>query len=127
MEIQETYKVIDKIIKSFKKDRHEHNYLGLMESALALLEYTPTLINYSVEQEAEYRKFEARLADTTIQDDKGIKRNSSAYCETQSKATPFYKEWQRTKNFIELVYELVNIAKKLANSVDSDYISSLNK
>lgn len=81
-----------------------------------MLEYTPTLIDYSVEQEANYRKHEAKMLDTVTEG----KRLTSAYCEAQAKATDSYKEWQKTKQFIELMYEMVNVAKKLANNLDSE-------
>ena len=52
--IENVYSTIDIIIASFKKARHNKDYLTLMSNGLALLEYLPSLINYSVEQEAEY-------------------------------------------------------------------------
>jgi hypothetical protein len=52
-------------------------------------------------------------------DDTG-KRYTSSYAETKSKATDFYAEWQKAKQFIELMYEMVNMAKKLAGSVDKE-------
>jgi len=118
MKIEEVYKTIDVIIASFKKARHNKDYLTLMSNGLALLEYLPSLINYSVEQEGEYRKFEAGMIDE--RDDTG-KRYTSSYSETKAKATDFYKEWQRAKSFIELTYELVQISKKLANSVNNQF------
>lgn len=121
MEISQVYKTIDTIIASFKKARHDKDYLTLMSNGLALLEYLPSLINYSVEQEAEYRKFESNLSD---QKDEFSKRLSSSYCETKAKATDYYKEWQRAKNFIELIYELVQISKKLAGSIDLEMRAS---
>ena len=56
MNIQEVFKTIDVIIASFKQARHNKDYLTLMTNGLALLEYLPGLINYSIEQESEYRK-----------------------------------------------------------------------
>lgn len=123
MKIEEVYKTIDTIIASFKKARHNKDYLTLMSNGLALLEYLPSLINYSIDQESEYRKFEAKMSDE--REDTG-KKFTGSYCETKAKATDFYKEWQRAKSFIELTYELVNIAKKLAGSVDKEYTSSYN-
>lgn len=120
MDIQQTFLTIDTIIKSLKLKRISHNYLGLMEDALALLEYTPSLIEYCVDKESEYRKFEASLTN----EEKDGKKNSSAYCETQAKATDYYKDWQKTKLFLELIYEMVNVAKKLANNIDSELNSS---
>lgn len=115
--IEQIYKTIDQIVQTQKKARRENDYLTLMLNAEALLEYLPELISYSVEQEGEYRKFEAKLAN---EKDEQSKRNSSAYCDTQAKATPFYVEWQKARQFIELMYEMVNMAKKLATSVDKE-------
>jgi len=121
--MQDNFEIINKIIKTFKVLRHDHNYIGLVESALALLEYTPSLIEYSVEQESEYRKFEAKLTNESI----GEKKLTSSYCDTQAKGTEEYKEWQKSKLYLELIYEMVNIAKKLANTLDKDYIALSNK
>jgi hypothetical protein len=114
--IESTYKVIDTIIKAQKIARSRNDFLALMLNGEALLEYLPTLINYAVDQEGEYRKFEANLANT-VKDGKLL---SSSYCETQAKATEYYREWQRAKNFIELLYEMVYMAKKLSTSVDKE-------
>ncbi len=115
--IEETYKVIDRIILSLKKHRQANNYLGLATDAMALLEYIPSLIQHSVNQEAEYRKFEAKLSNESI----GDKKNSSAYCETQAKATVFYTEWSRAKLFIDLMYEMVQMSKILARGVNNEF------
>lgn len=115
--MENLYKTINTIVLAQRKARRNNDYLGLMINGEALLEYLPDLIDYSVIQESEYRKFEAGLADNI--DSQG-KRNSSAYCETQAKATDFYKEWQKSKQFIELLYEMVQLAKKLASSIDRE-------
>lgn len=122
--IEDTYKVIDTIIESQKKARKNNDYNTIALNAEALLEYLPSLINYSVNQEKEYRKEEARLAN---EKDENGKRNSGAYCETQAKATDFYTEWQRSKQFIELIYELVQMSKKLMGSVDKELSASFNR
>lgn len=122
MKIEDVYKTIDVIITAQKKARQNNDYNTILLNAEALLEYLPGLINYSVTQEKEYRKEEARLAN---ENDQNGKKNSGAYCETQAKATDFYTEWQRSKQFIELVYELVNMSKKLAGSVDKEYNASI--
>ena len=119
--IEQTYSTIDIIIKAQKKARNDHNYLLLMENGQALLEYIPNLISYMVEQEAEYRKFEAKLIDER---DDTSKRYTSSYCETKSKATDFYKEWQKAKNFLELIYELVNMSKALGKGLNSEFNAS---
>ena len=114
--VENLYKTIDIIIEAQKKARQNNDYLTLMTNGEALLEYIPQLIKYSIEQESEYRKFEAKLSNEHYEN----KRNSGAYAETQSKATDFYKNWQQAKQFIELMYEMVNMAKKLAGSVDRE-------
>ena len=118
--MEQVYKTIDLIIQHQKKARQEDNYLKLMVNAEALLEFIPQLINYSVEQESEYRKFVAGLID----EKDGDKKLTGSYCETKAKATSFYKEWSKAKQFIELMYEMVNLSKKLAGSVDKSLQSS---
>lgn len=103
-----------------KKARHNNDYLTLMVNAEALLENLPLLINYCVDQENEYRKFEAKLANEMTDN----KKNTSSYCETQAKATENYKEWQKAKQFIELMYEMVALSKKLAGSIDKEMQAS---
>jgi tryptophan 2,3-dioxygenase len=116
MSVEQTYKTIDRIIEAQKKARRENDYLTLMTNGEALLEFIPELIIYSIGQESEYRKMEAKLSDEYT----GDKRNSSAYCETQAKASEFYKEWQKTKMFMELMYEMVNMAKALGRGLNSE-------
>lgn len=116
--IDEIYKTIDVIVQEQKKARQRNDYLTLMTNAEALLEYLPELIRYSVDQEAGYRKYEARIANE--EDDKG-KKLTSSFCEVQAKATDFYKEWQKAKQFIDLLYEMVNMSKKLAGGVSKEY------
>lgn len=118
--IEETYKIIDVIIRSFKKHRRNNDYINLATDGMALLEYLPGLITYSVEQEKEYRKFEAKMIDE--RDDTG-KRYTSSYSETKAKATDYYAEWQKSKQFQELIYEMVNMSKVLARSVNKEFNS----
>lgn len=119
--MEELFKTIDVIVLAQKKARQNNDYLTLMSNGEALLERVPQLINYSVEKEAEYRKFEAKMIDE--RDDTG-KRYTSSYCETKSKATNAYSEWQRAKQFIELMFEMVNLAKMLARSVNKEFNAS---
>lgn len=121
MEIQEVYKTIDAIVNAQKKARKANDYLTLLVNAEAMLEYLPNLINFQIEQEKCYRKFEAELGNK--KDDNG-KFLSSSYCETQAKATDYYSEWQRARKFEELVYEMVKLGKMLARSVDKEYNAS---
>lgn len=119
--MENIYKTIDTIVQSQKKARKNNDYLTLMINAEALLEYIPELINYSVGQESEYRKFEAGLSTKTETDGK---RLTSSYCETQAKATEFYQEWQRAKQFIELMYEMVNMSKALGRGINKEFNAS---
>lgn len=118
MNIQETYKTIDLIIKSFKEARRKNDYLTIMNNGLALLEYLPALIEYSVDMESEYRKFESKILHEV---DSAGKQRTSAYADTEAKATEYYKNWSYSKQFIELVYQLVAMAKKLSSSVDKEF------
>lgn len=118
--MEEIYKTIDIIIKAQQKARQRNDYNTLLLNSEALLERIPALINYQVEQEAEYRKFEAKLSNETNLEGNTVKRNSSAYCETQAKATDNYKEWQKAKLFTEMIYEMIQLSKKLASSVDKE-------
>ena len=120
MDIQQTYKTIDVIIKAQKKARQEHNYLLLMENSQALLEYVPNLVSFMVEQEGEYRKFEAGLIDELD----GEKKRTSSYCDTKAKATSFYCDWQKAKYFLELVYNLVNMGKALGRGINNEFNAS---
>ena len=115
--MEKIYQTIDRIIQAQKKARRENDYLTLMLNGEALLEYVPELIIYSISQESEYRKLEAMLSDEY----QGDKRNSSAYCETQAKSSDFYKEWQKTKMFMELMYEMVNMSKALGRGLTSEF------
>ena len=75
-----------------------------------------------VTQEKEYRKEEARLAN---ENDQNGKRIVEHIVKRKQRLRTFYTEWQRSKQFIELVYELVNMSKKLAGSVDKEYNASI--
>jgi hypothetical protein len=121
MTVEDIYKTIDVIVKAQQKARRNNDYLTLMLNAEALLEYIPGLIQYSVEKESAYRKYEAQLANGCTDN----KRNTSSYSETQAKATEDYSEWTKAKQFIELMYEMVNMAKKLAGGVDKELNASI--
>lgn len=121
--MEEIYQTVDLIMLSQKKARARHDYITLMENGLALLERMPKLIEYSTEKEHEYRVFEARLTDE--RDDTG-KKLTGSYCETQAKATEAYKEWRKAEKFMDLMYEQVQISKKLAGSVDKELSASHN-
>lgn len=115
--MEEIYKTIDLIIEYQKKARRENNFVRLVINAEALLELIPRLIDHSVTQEGLYRKFEATMSNE--RDDTG-KRYTSSYSETQAKATDMYTEWRKADKFIELMYEMVNLSKKLVSTVEKD-------
>lgn len=72
MEIIKLYTLIDTIVLAQKKARHNNDYLTLMLNAEALLENLPTLINYAVDQESNYRKYEAKIANEKDENDKKL-------------------------------------------------------
>jgi len=113
--MDDIYKTIDTIIASQKKARSRNDYDTLLLNGEACLEYAYQLIIYGVEQESAYRKYEAGLADGV---DENGKKNTGAYCETKAKATPEYREWQKAKLVVELLYDLANMGKALAKGVD---------
>ena len=115
--MEEIYLTIDKIIQVQKKARRANDYLTLMTNAEALLEFIPKLITYSVNQEGEYRKYEAKLS-LELTDGK---KNTNSFCETQAKSTIFYSEWQKSKLFIDFIYEMVAMSKKLAGGVSREF------
>ena len=115
--MEELYKTIDLIVSHQKKARQSNDFYTLMKNGEALLEYMPNLIRYSVEQEAEYRKFEAKTVNEV---DSAGKMRTSSFAETQAKATDFYKNWQQARLFIELIYEMVQMSKKLAGNIDKE-------
>lgn len=113
----EIYETLTLIKNSNKKARKDNNYYQLLLNAQALLDYLPDLIDYNVEQEHLYRKYEASqlIIDTM----------TSAKAETMAKATEHYKEFIRSKNYREWIYEAINIAKKLAIDTDKNLKSMI--
>lgn len=116
--MEEVFKTIDIIFEAQKKARHKNDYNTLMVNAEALLERVPALINYSIEKEKQYRKEEAKIANE--RDETG-KQRSGSYAETQAKATEYYTEWQKAKLFMDLIYEMVALSKKLATGVNQEF------
>lgn len=115
------FEVIRKILENTKVKRQKNDFLGVINNAQAVLDYLPDIINYEVDQEHQYRAFEAELSEQ--RDDTG-KRYTGSYCETKAKATEFYKEYRRAQLFRELMYEVVQISKKLASSIDQNLNAS---
>ena len=81
-----------------------------------MLDYLPDLIDYSVEQEHLYRRHEA---EELTKD--GM---TSAKAETNAKATEYYKEFRRSKEYTEWLYESINVAKKLAVDTNNNFKAS---
>jgi hypothetical protein len=119
--MNELYDIIDKIIADCKVKRARNDRDGLLENGQACLEYAYKLTHYSVDMESLYRKFEAEQANKS---DENGKRLTGAYAETLAKATDEYREWQRARQVIDILYNLSNMAKALARGVDSSYNAS---
>lgn len=115
--MEEVYKIVDVIVKAQKKARKDNDFFGLMKNAEALLEYIPQLIDYSINREHEYRKFESQILNSVTENAKPV---TSSYAETQAKATDAYRDWQKAKQTIDWMYEMVNMSKKLAGTVLKD-------
>lgn len=114
------FEVIEKIIADTKSKRIKNDYYGIILNAEAVLEYLPAILNYEVEQEHQYRTYEAKLA---LERDESGKTRTGAYCETQAKATPFYAEYRKAQLFRELMYEVINISKKLSSGINKEFNS----
>lgn len=112
------FDAIDKILADTKDARQHKQYDRIIINAQAVLDYLPAIIRYEVEQEAQYRQFEAKLA---LERDENGKPRTGAYCETQAKATQFYAEYRKSSLFRELMYEVVQISKKIARSHEQEY------
>lgn len=112
----EIYKTLEAIKNSNKKARQQNNYYQLLLNSQAMLDYLPDLIDYNVEQEHLYRRYEAEEL---------TKENmTSAKAETNAKATEYYKEFTRSKLYREWIYEAINIAKKLAVDTNNNFKAS---
>lgn len=118
--MENLYKVFEAIRKSNLEARKMNNYDKLLENAQALSDYIPEMIEILVTQENLYRKYEASLANTK---DENGKYYSNSYCETQAKATENYKEFKKAELTLDWAYATINISKKLAASVGSEYNS----
>ena len=107
------YKIFESIRKSNLEARKMNNYDKLLENAQALSDYIPQIIDILVEQENQYRKFDAELLSQ--------EKMTSSKAETMAKATDYYKEFKRAELMQDWAYETINISKKLATSVSNDY------
>ena len=112
------FDVIEKIITDTKQKRIKNDYFGIVLNAEAVLEYLPAILNYEVDQEHQYRQFEAKL--TQERDETG-KLRTGAYCETHAKASQFYAEYRKAQLFRELMYEVINISKKLSAGLGKEF------
>lgn len=114
------FEKLELIIKSNKQKRKGKDYLGILLNSEAVLEYLPALIQYEVDKESEYRKFEASILELEGAELKGRKITSSL-AETLAKATNDYKEFRKAQLFRELSYEVVQMGKKIAGSVNQEF------
>lgn len=118
LSMEEVFKTIDIIFEAQRKARQNNDFLTLMVNAEALLERIPALINYAIDKEREYRKLEAKLAnekDDTGKDKRGI------YIEMQGKASDGYLESKKARDYMDLIYEMVALSKKLASGVNQEF------
>jgi len=106
------------ILADTKKARQLKQYNRIIDNAQAVLDYLPDIIAYEVEQEQQYRQFEAKLLDER---EESGKLRTSSYCETKAKATDFYANYRKAQLFRELSYEVVQISKKIARSNEQEY------
>lgn len=118
----EIYKNFEAIRQSNLKARKNNDYYTLLINAQALLDYAPDLIKIMVDNEHEYRKKEATLANTK---DENGKYYSNSYCETQAKAGEEYREYIKAKATLDWLYESVNLSKKLAVDTDKNLTATL--
>jgi len=118
--MNEIYKTFETIRQANLKARQNNLYDDLLANAQALSDYIPKLIEIMVDNEHEYRKEEARLSNSK---DENGKYYSNSYCETQAKATDYYKEYKRAELTLDWCYATINISKKLATSVGNEYNS----
>ena len=117
MTLKDITNTIDAIMADNKKARNENNYIKLIENGFACLEYINKIINISIDAEREYRKYEATLLmELKEQGNKG--KNGEA--ETRAKATEYYIEFRHCEQLLNLCYEMVNVAKKLADSLNDE-------
>lgn len=118
----EIYKTFEAIRQSNLKARKNNDYYTLLINAQALLDYVPQLIEIMVNEEHEYRKLEAKLS---IEKDELGKKNTSAWCEVQAKATDNYREYTKAKATLDWVYDSVNLSKKLAVDTDKNLTATI--
>ncbi len=111
------YKIIQTILADSRQARQRGDWFKLITNSEALLEYLTPIIDWEVEKESCYRKFEANLANKK---DENGKLFSGSYCETQAKATDDYKEYRRAMLVREQMYEIIQVSKKLAGSLDQE-------
>jgi len=112
--MEELYKTFETIRLANLKARHNNDYYKLLINGQALLDYAPQLIEVLVDNEHKYRSYEAKLA---LERDENGKLYSNSYCETQAKASEFYKEYKRAEKTLDWLYSSVNMSKKLALNV----------
>lgn len=105
-----TIETINKIIELNKQARADNNYYLLLMNAQSILEEIPNLINLSVNYEHKYRVCEAKMVEDP--------KMTASRAEIFAKATEDYKEWQKIKQTIDLMYEMVQVAKRLAVDVE---------
>ena len=64
-------------------------------------------------------------ADVLQVDEVNGRKITSAVAETNAKATNFYKEYKKASLYRELMYEVVQVCKKLAGSIDKEITAQI--
>ena len=117
MKLEELSKTIDAVFESNKEARSRNDFIKLLENGFECLGFVNRLTNIAIDNEREYRKFEAiTLLELKQQGNKG--KNGEA--ETRAKATDHYINMIHEHKLIELCHEMNNNAKKLADSLNNE-------
>lgn len=117
MNIKEIGNIIDLIMEDNRLARANNNYIKLIENGFACLEYINKIINIMIDAEKGYRKYEAQLL---LELKEAGNKGKNGEAETRAKATDFYSDYRHCDLLLNLCYEMVNVAKKLADSLNDE-------
>lgn len=121
METKSRFDIIDTIIKDTKQKHERHDEIGIISNAFVLLSHMSDLIKYEVDNEAIYRKKEAELLSSF---DNTGKARTSSWAETNARASDEYKNYQKAMKFRDLLYEVVQLSKKVATATSKEFNAS---
>lgn len=109
MTIDDINLTASKIITVIKKQRDNNDFIGIIKSGIASLEYVIHLIPIMVNEEHKYRLAEKEFVLTPMPQGKA---------ETLAKATEAYRNWRLAVALYDTLNELNMTCKKLSNTVD---------